>query len=77
MRNNHSKGEKKQRTDLEHGDYEMEAGAKRCYEASRLAWIAEKDQLEKEALENENNPMAIMENRMKQSKQEMEIMVKH
>lgn len=60
------------KTDLKNTDYVLEAGATRLFEAEKLAkQMAEKEQLEKEQ-EELNNPMKLLENRTKASRNEIE-----
>lgn len=62
------------KTDPENADYVVEHGATRNFQALKLA----EEQAEKEAKEVEeeekNNPMKLLENRTKASKQEMELL---
>lgn len=59
------------KTDLANTDYTLEAGATRLFEAEKLAHqMAEKERKEKE--DDELNPMKLLENRTKASRNEME-----
>ncbi|XP_041353929.1 splicing factor YJU2-like [Gigantopelta aegis] len=59
------------KTDLHNTDYALEAGATRLFEAEKLAKkMAEAEQKEKEA--EELNPMTVLENRTKASRNEMD-----
>lgn len=60
------------KTNLKTNDYEMEFGAHRCFDALRLAMLQEDDEIEREKEEEKLNPMKLLENRTKQSKEEME-----
>lgn len=60
------------KTNLETSDYEMEFGAHRCFDALRLAMMQADDEVEREKEEEKLNPMKLLENRTKQSKEEME-----
>ncbi|GAB1597292.1 splicing factor YJU2-like [Argonauta hians] len=60
------------KTDLKNTDYTLEAGATRNFEAAKLAeQMEERSRKEKEE-EEMNNPMKVLENRTKASRQEME-----
>lgn len=60
------------KTDIKRQDYELEAGATRLFEAERLAQeMAERERQEKED-EELNNPMKVLENRTKASRNEIE-----
>ncbi|OWF56406.1 coiled-coil domain-containing protein 94-like [Mizuhopecten yessoensis] len=60
------------KTDLKNTDYTLEAGATRLFEAEKLAKeMAEREIKEKEE-EELNNPMKILENRTKASRNEIE-----
>ncbi|KAA0184243.1 Coiled-coil domain-containing protein 94 [Fasciolopsis buskii] len=61
------------RTDLESGDYVLEAGAKRNFEALKTAEELEAKRQAEEEEELANNPMKLLEKRTDQSKQEMEM----
>lgn len=61
------------RTDLESGDYVLESGAKRNFEALKTAEELEAKRLAEEEEEIANNPMKLLEKRTDQSKQEMEM----
>ncbi|TPP57244.1 Coiled-coil domain-containing protein 94 [Fasciola gigantica] len=61
------------RTDLENGDYVLEAGAKRNFEALKTAEELEAKRQAEEEEELANNPMKLLEKRTDQSKQEMEM----
>ncbi|XP_060552739.1 splicing factor YJU2-like [Ruditapes philippinarum] len=59
------------KTDLERTDYTLEAGAKRLFEAEKIAQqMAEEERKAKE--EDEMNPMKMLENRTKASRAEMD-----
>ncbi|KAL4232634.1 hypothetical protein ACF0H5_007323 [Mactra antiquata] len=59
------------KTDLENTDYTLEAGAKRLFEAEKIAQqMAEEERKAKE--EDELNPMKLLENRTKASRAEMD-----
>lgn len=59
------------KTDIANTDYACEAGATRLFEAEKLARsMAEKEMAEKEA--DELNPMKVLENRTKASRNEMD-----
>ncbi|XP_071112661.1 splicing factor YJU2-like [Haliotis cracherodii] len=59
------------KTDLENTDYALEAGAARLFEAEKLAQkMAAAEQKEKE--DEEMNPMKVLENRTKASRNEIE-----
>lgn len=59
------------KTDLENTDYTLEAGAKRLFEAEKIAQqMAEEERKAKE--EDEMNPMKMLENRTKASRAEMD-----
>ncbi|WAR07269.1 YJU2-like protein [Mya arenaria] len=59
------------KTDLVNTDYTLEAGAKRLFEAEKIAKdMAEKERKAKE--EEELNPMTMLENRTKASQKEMD-----
>ncbi|VDP92504.1 unnamed protein product [Echinostoma caproni] len=60
-------------TDLESGDYVLEAGAKRNFEALKTAEELEAKRQAEEEEELANNPMKLLEKRTDQSKQEMEM----
>lgn len=60
------------KTDIKRQDYELEAGATRLFEAEKLAQeMAERERQEKED-EELNNPMKVLENRTKASRNEIE-----
>nr|CAH8863376.1 unnamed protein product [Trichobilharzia regenti] len=61
------------RTDLESGDYVLESGAKRNFEALKTAEELEAKRQAEEEEELANNPMKLLEKRTDQSKQEMEM----
>ncbi|KAF5396039.1 Coiled-coil domain-containing protein 94 [Paragonimus heterotremus] len=61
------------RTDLENGDYVLEGGAKRNFEALKTAEELEAKRQAEEEEELANNPMKMLEKRTDQSKQEMEM----
>ncbi|CAH8610544.1 unnamed protein product [Heterobilharzia americana] len=61
------------RTDLENGDYMLESGAKRNFEALKTAEELEVKRQAEEEEELANNPMKLLEKRTDQSKQEMEM----
>lgn len=64
------------KTDPENTDYTLEAGATRNFEAMKTASeMAKKEQQEKEE-EEANNPMKVLENRTKASRNEMEAIEK-
>lgn len=60
------------KTDLKNTDYVLEAGATRLFEAEKLA--KEMAERERQAIEDEelNNPMKVLENRTKASRNEIE-----
>lgn len=60
-------------TDLESGDYVLESGAKRNFEALKTAEELEAKRQAEEEEELANNPMKLLEKRTDQSKQEMEM----
>ncbi|OON18549.1 hypothetical protein X801_05594 [Opisthorchis viverrini] len=60
-------------TDLESGDYVLEGGAKRNFEALKTAEELEAKRQAEEEEELANNPMKMLEKRTDQSKQEMEM----
>ncbi|KAJ8315542.1 hypothetical protein KUTeg_007692 [Tegillarca granosa] len=63
---------RKEDTDIKRQDYELEAGATRLFEAEKLAQeMAERERQEKED-EELNNPMKVLENRTKASRNEIE-----
>ncbi|XP_033101909.1 splicing factor YJU2-like isoform X2 [Anneissia japonica] len=62
------------RTDPESTDYVVEAGATRNFEAVKLLDAEEKRLKKQREDEEANNPMKVLENRTKDSKQEMDIM---
>ncbi|XP_071941940.1 splicing factor YJU2-like [Antedon mediterranea] len=62
------------RTDPESQDYVVEAGATRNFEAVKLLDEEEKRIKKQREDEEANNPMKVLENRTKDSKQEMDIM---
>ncbi|CAL8108891.1 unnamed protein product [Calicophoron daubneyi] len=61
------------RTDLESGDYVLESGAKRNFEALKTAEELEAKRQAEEEEELANNPMKMLEKRTDQSKQEMDM----
>ncbi|PAA52448.1 hypothetical protein BOX15_Mlig032542g6 [Macrostomum lignano] len=62
------------KTDLENGDYTIEHGAKRNFEALRTAEMLERKRLEEEEAEDAKDPMKQLEKRTSQSKREMEML---
>lgn len=60
------------RTNPETADYEMEKGAHRNFDALRLAELQQQAEIEREKEEEQLNPMKMLENRTKQSRDEME-----
>lgn len=50
----------------------MEFGAHRNFDALRLAMLQEEQEVEREKEEEKLNPMKLLENRTKQSKEEMD-----
>ncbi|CAE1156065.1 Splicing factor YJU2 [Acanthosepion pharaonis] len=60
------------KTDLKNTDYTLEAGAKRNFEAAKLAEEMEERSRKEKEEEELNNPMKVLENRTKASRQEME-----
>ncbi|XP_075242453.1 uncharacterized protein LOC142337205 [Convolutriloba macropyga] len=62
------------KTDIENLDYAIETGATRNFEAAKLIAAEDKRKQEEIAQEEANNPMAVLENRTKDSRREMEIM---
>lgn len=60
------------KTDLNNTDYTLEAGAKRNFEAAKLAEEMEERSRKEKEEEELNNPMKVLENRTKASRQEME-----
>lgn len=62
------------KTDIENLDYAIEQGATRNFEAVKLAAAEEKRKQEEVAADEANNPMAVLENRTRDSRREMEIM---
>ncbi|CAF0994854.1 unnamed protein product [Adineta ricciae] len=59
------------KTDPENGDYELEHGAIRNFESIRLAQKQAKEEAAKAAEEEALNPMKLLENRTRDSRQEM------
>jgi len=59
------------KTDPANGDYELEHGAIRNFESIRLAEKQAKEEATKEAEEEALNPMKLLENRTRDSRQEM------
>jgi len=59
------------KTDLENTDYTCEAGATRLFEAERLARKMDEEERKKQEAD-EMNPMKVLENRTKASRNEME-----
>jgi len=59
------------KTDPANGDYELEHGAMRNFESIRLAEKQAKEEAAKEAEEEALNPMKLLENRTRDSRQEM------
>ncbi|XP_063970749.1 splicing factor YJU2-like [Lytechinus pictus] len=61
------------KTDPENTDYTLEQGATRLFEAAKLYQAAEEEE-KRQAEEDAQNPMKVLENRTKDSKNEMEVM---
>lgn len=61
------------KTDPQNTDYTLEQGAIRLFEAAKLFQAAEEKE-KKQAEEDAQNPMKLLENRTKDSKHEMEVM---
>jgi len=59
------------KTDPSNGDYELEHGAIRNFESIRLAEKQAKDDQKQKAEEEATNPMKLLENRTRDSRQEM------
>jgi len=59
------------KTDPSQGDYELEHGAIRNFECVRLAEKLAKDEAKQKADEESTNPMKLLENRTRDSRQEM------
>ncbi|KAF2880913.1 hypothetical protein ILUMI_25262 [Ignelater luminosus] len=62
------------KTDPKNTDYEIEAGATRNFMALKLAEEQALREEEEEKEEEQNNPMKLLENRTKQSKNEIELL---
>lgn len=62
------------KTDPKNTDYEIEAGATRNFMALKLAEEQAMREEEEEKEEEQNNPMKLLENRTKQSKNEIELL---
>ena len=62
------------KTDLENCDYALEAGATRNFEAQRTAELMAKKEMEEKEEEDKNNPMKVLENRTKASRDEMDML---
>uniref|UniRef100_A0A1Y1LGY4 Splicing factor YJU2 n=1 Tax=Photinus pyralis TaxID=7054 RepID=A0A1Y1LGY4_PHOPY len=62
------------KTDPKNTDYEIEAGATRNFMALKLAEEQAQREEEEEKEEEQNNPMKLLENRTKQSKNEIELL---
>ncbi|XP_013421805.1 coiled-coil domain-containing protein 94-like [Lingula anatina] len=62
------------KTDLENTDYAIEAGATRNFEAMKTAEKLARDEIKQKEEEEANNPMKLLENRTKQSRNEMEML---
>lgn len=67
-------GEISFRTDPRNTDYQCEAGATRNFETWRVADVLGTTDLDAEAEQVEANPMEVLENRTKESRQEMDIL---
>lgn len=61
-----------QQTDIDKNDYVLESGAFRTFEATRTAYKMAIEKEAQEAEEEKKNPMRLLENRTKQSKNEMD-----
>ncbi|XP_038063590.1 splicing factor YJU2-like [Patiria miniata] len=62
------------KTDPENEDYTIENGATRLFEAAKMLRKAEEQEKQDREEEEANNPMKVLENRTKDSKNEMEIL---
>ncbi|KAK3097768.1 hypothetical protein FSP39_013015, partial [Pinctada imbricata] len=60
------------KTDLENTDYTLEAGATRLFEAEKLARQMAEEEIKAKEDEELNNPMKVLENRTKASRNEIE-----
>ncbi len=62
------------KTDPENTDYVIDNGAYRTFQAERLAEMEEERVLQEKEEEEANNPMLALENRTKESKQEIDVL---
>lgn len=62
------------KTDPENTDYSLEAGAVRNFEALRTAELMAQREMKELEEEEKNNPMKVLENRTKASRQEMDML---
>ncbi|ELT97109.1 hypothetical protein CAPTEDRAFT_160604 [Capitella teleta] len=62
------------KTDPASTDYALEAGATRNFEAAKTAELLARREIEEKEAEEKNNPMKVLENRTKASRQEMDML---